>query len=172
MPEIRVKLDKTVYDVVKKIIDERGITWSQLINSVLQEFIDRYREQNELPLDLEINSLYFRVVKIFSLARRIDDTFRLLQRTVRVADDLALPFAIKLNELRSKLLDEASRISMKMKEKIIQEIGEWKWYEYESEYRRPKYFAVGVSDEEKKRAEEIIRSIRAKRVKLDEEEEG
>lgn len=174
MPEVRIKLDKSIYDVLKKIIDEKGITWSQLFNSLAEKFIEEYRASNELPLDLEINSLYFKVVKLFSLGRRIDDAYRMLQRVIRVSEPLALPYAVKLNQLRSQLFDEAYKVSQRMKERLIQELGEWKWYEYESEYRKPRYDIVEritpVSEEERAKVEEMLRAIRKRKVMMGEEE--
>ncbi|RLE48308.1 MAG: hypothetical protein DRJ18_02235 [Candidatus Methanomethylicota archaeon] len=133
MPEIRVSIDKELHKIIRRILDEKGINWSAFINALLRAYLDKYHD--ELPVELQIEYLYYRAMYLLRLSRKATVLSKLLRRAITTDAEEVTPLMIMLNETKEKLADRFAQLMEELRSKLRQRYGE-SYYDKEAEVLR------------------------------------
>ena len=133
MVEIRVSIDRELHKLVRRILDEKGITWSAFINALLRAYLDKYH--NELPVELQIEYLYYRTMYLLRLSRKATIMSKMLRRAITTDAEEVAPLLVMLNDAKEHIAERFTKLMEELRRKLQMRYGE-RYYEKEAEVLR------------------------------------
>lgn len=133
MVEIRISIDKELHKVIRRVLDEKGITWSAFINALLRAYLDKYHD--ELPVELQIEYLYYRTMYLLRLSRKATIMSKMLRRAITTDAEEVAPLLVMLNDAKEQIARRFTELMEVLRRKLEERYGE-RYYEKEAEVLR------------------------------------